>query len=544
MNKKLRFLSLALVFVMLLNFSGCFDPSRIADKHNNRKTVNEEAYTPIEDITFNLPYLSTDSLDPFIAQSEINRNLTSLIYDSLYAIDNSFKPVAQIAEKSKIHDSYLVVTIKSGLTFSDGSFVTVSDVIYSFDKAKESERYKNELEIFDSAEATGNHDITFTMNKTDRDAAALLNFPVIKLENKKTEEDDTTVDPYSNYAYLTGTEDISESVFKTPVGSGRYYLAQDDNKVFYLCCNAKRLGGYFPKYRNIGLVPTADTEQLRSMYSLGRTNVIYDTYSTGEYAQIIGTADKIPLSNFIYLVPNKNSTVLQDPVVRKAISYALDRKEICDFSFVGNASPAELPFPNKYYKTESVKAENKTYNDAIRLLESNGYTEINSAYNFRYNKEDSSKVLEFRLAVCKNNGFKLSAAEKIKEQLNKVNIRIEIYKYEESDFFNVISSGAYDFYLGECKMKNDMNLSGFFTFGNVLSNGIDTTGESAEAYSSYQNGETEIDAFLGTFKEEYPIIPLLYREGNIFSNSLMAVADKAIVTDYYYNIDKWKTVND
>ena len=544
MKKLYRYFSLAMVFIIIFNFTGCFDPSAIAEKHNkNKPVVNDDAYTPVEDITFNLAYLSTDSINPYEAQSEINRNLTPLIYDSLYAVDNSFRPIALIAESSKLNDGYLTVTIKSGLTFSDGSFVTVSDVIYSFDKAKECERYKSELSCFESAEATGAHDVSFMIKETQSEPESLLTFPVIKLENVDKIEEETTTKRY-NYNDTFSDDNISESVFNVPTGSGRYFLAQDKNKVFYLQGNTQRLGGYFPQYKNIGLVATADTEQLHSMYSLGRINMIFDTYNTGEYTQIIGSASKIVLPNFIYLVPNKKCTALQDPVVRKAISYTLDRKELCDYSFIGNAVPTELPFYADYYKTADIKQEKKTYNDAIRFLESNGYSQINPKYNFRYKADDASKVLEFRLAVCKNNKFKVSAAEKIKEQLNRVNIRIELYKYEESDFFNVLSSGAYDLYIGESKMKNNLDLSGFFTAGNSLSTGIDTFSDSAEAYSLYKNNTSDINSFIDVFEEEYPFIPLLYRNGNAFSNALMGVTDKTIVTDYYYNIEKWKTIND
>ncbi len=544
MKKTLRFFSLIMVFITIFNLTGCFDPSAIADKHNTQKTVNENAYAPVEDIIFNLPYLSTDSIDPFKAQSEINRNLTPLLYDSLFAVTNSFQPVGIIADSFKAADRYLTVTIKQGLTFTDGSFITVSDVIYSFDMAKKCDRYKNELAVFESAEATGTHDVTFIMKENIADAVSLLTFPVEKIEYNTEPEGNETASGTYNYTDVFSSDETSESVFNIPLGSGRYFLAKDSNKVFYLRCNPQRLGGYFPKYKNIGLAATADTEQLHSMYSLGRANIIFDTYPSGEYTQIIGSQTKIVLPNFVYLVPNKNSQALKDPAVRKAISSALDRKELCDYSFVGNATPAELPFHADYYKTEDIKPENKTAGDAIKILESNGYTAVNSKYNFRYNPENSSNVLEFRLAVCKNNKFKVSAAEKIKEQLKKVNIRIDVYRYEENDFFNVLSSGTYDLYLGESKMMTNLDLSGFFTSGDSLSTGIDTTSECAKAYSSYKNGETEIKSFIETFKEEYPVIPLLYRNGNIFSNSLMAVADSSIVTDYYYNIDKWKTVND
>ena len=104
-------------------------------------------------------------------------------------------------------------------------------------------------------------------------------------------------------------------------------------------------------------------------------------------------------------------------------------------------------------------------------------------------------MLEFTLAVCQDNEFKLSAAEKLKEQLDKVNIKINIYKYVEKDFFKVISSGKYDMYLGECKLKNNLDISEFFDRTSQISSGIDTSCESAGAWNSFKKGETQIQGF-------------------------------------------------
>lgn len=542
MNRFKRAISFLLVLVLIFSLAGCFDPSNMTDKKGKEK-INESNYKPVEEIKFNLPYINGDYLNPYKAQTETNQSISALIYDSLYEIGNDFKATPIIAESSKIQGNSLVVTIKSGLTFSDGTFVTVTDVVHSFEQAKECDRYKNDLSVFESAEITNAHDITFTFEIQRSDMINLLTFPVLKVDSSELVEKEE-VEETTHYYNVYQNDKDSVNIFDTPLGSGRYYLTKDKNNSYYLCCNTKRLGGYFPTYRNIGLVGTADTEKISSLYSLGRINVISDTYDNGEYKQIIGNSTKITLSNFIYLALNSQNTALQDPIVKKAISYALDRKELRDYSFIGNAYITEIPFPPGYYKTPKIKPENKTFNDAIKLLESNGFDQINTAYNFRYSSDDSTKILQFRMAVCKNNAFKVSAAKKIKEQLEKVNIRVELYEYAETDFFNVISSGAFDMYLGETKLSNNLDLTSFFTTGNSLSHGISSSSDTALAYTTYQTGGIDAQGFINTFKEDLPFIPLLYRNGNIYSNSLLAEPVSAIVTDKYHNIDNWKTEND
>lgn len=521
-----------MVLTLIFSLAGCIKPSDLtADKTLTTQPVQQ--YTPVEEIKMNLPYINSDSLDPFRAKTEINRNLTPLLFDSLYGVGNDFNAIPLVAKSSKIQNTSLVVTIRSGLTFSDGSFVTASDVAYSFEKAKASDRYMNDLSCFDSASALNNYDVSFTFNTRKAELNNLLTFPIIK--NVASENTDTDI----QY-----TEETSENVYDIPIGCGRYTLAHDKNNNYYLTCNTERLGGYYPAHRKIGLVSAVDTEQFSSMFSLGTISVIADTYSTGEYSQVIGSSSKLTMSNFIYLVCNINNPIFQDANVKKAISYAIDRDEICDYCFISNAVPTELPFHPDYYKTKNIKPQKKTVIDAKSILDSSGYTPINQQYNFRYNAEDTSKVLEFKLAVCKNNAFKVNAAKKIKEQLDKASIRVEIYQYDETDFFNVLATGGYDMYIGECKLKNSLDIIGFFTSGNNLSCGISSSCDSAAAYSSYSNGEAGIDSFISTFNEDLPFIPLLYRTGNIYSGESMAVVNNSIVSDYYYNTEKWKTTND
>ncbi len=532
MNMKitLRIISLAMVFVFIISLCGCFDPSKIIEKNSMGKDAADNNYSPVEEININLPYVSGDSLNPYLAESEANQNLSTLLYDSLYTVGNDFKAEGLVAESEQINGNSLTVNIKSVL-FSDGTPLTVTDIVNSFNTAKTCDRYKDDLSNFDRVDATGNNSVTFMFRTFEVDLINLLTFPIIKTMG--SESDDTSA---------LSDEDAT---FKVPLGSGRYFLTMNKNNMYYLCANTKHLGGYFPKHRNIGLVATADDEKISPLYSLGRINFIMDTYSSGEYTQIIGKATPITLPNFVYLVCNTNKPLLHEPLIKKAISYALDRKELCDFCFIGNGVPTELPFHPDYYKTKKIfTPEEKTANDAIELLESNGYSKVNMAYNFRYNEEDSSKVLEFSLAVCNSSQFKRIAAKKIKEQLAKVNIRVNINEYNENDFFNVLSSSSYDMYIGECMMKNNLNFSRFFVAGASLSYGINSYSDSAVAYNAYQSGTSDIGLFVNTFKDDLPFIPLLYRTGNVFSNQAMGVADQSSVTDYFSNADQWTNIND
>lgn len=511
-----------IIFISILfSFTGCFDYSYIDETEDSITGSSVEGIESKETIKLNIPYISSDSLDPFTAETEINQSLTTLIYDSLFYVGNDYKATPLLAEKYTIENNKLTVELKRNLVFSDLGGVSSNDVISSFEAAKKSERYKASLSQITEATSGGAHTIIFDVDSNDSDLCSLLTFPIFK----------------------TGTEVTTNSKIDVPIGCGRYILTNDANNELYLTANSNRHDSFSPYYKNIGLIATSDKDTAVSNFSLGHTNILIDTYSDGLYQKYIGASSKHNLSNIIYLVCNSKNSVLEDANIKKAISLAIDREEIADYSFISFAKAAYTPFHPDFYRLKGfdLSAYKHNIDVANNILDSIGYTEINTKYNFRHK---DGKILEFNLIVNSDNAFKLSAAQKIKDQLKKVNIFINLRALPQKDFLKAVSTGNYDIYLGECKLTNDMNLSVFFDDRNSVSNGISVLCESKAVYTSYRNGEADFIEFIDKFNEELPFIPVLYRCGSVNSNSAMAVSDISIVSDYYNNIDKWKCVND
>ncbi len=513
--------SLALILLIMFNLTACFDYSYIDETVDSVKTTDAENKNISNDkINISLPYISSDSLDPFKAKTEINQSLTTIIYDSLFSVDNSFKAQALMAESFTLNDTVLSVKLKNELKFSDLSSVSATDIVYSFEKAKESDRYKSVLQNFKGANASDDNTVIFTLKENCVDPCSLLTFPIVKSGSKS-----------------------SENKTDIPIGSGRYFLSQNESNELYLTAFSKRLGEFSPIYTNIGLVSTSDYKSASSTFSLGHTNVLVDSFSQGDFQKYIGATNKVSLSNFVYLVCNSKNEILNNPDVKNAISLAINREEIVDYSFMSYASVAYSPFNKDYYKIADYDftpiEHNITF--ANKILDSVGFSNINKTYNFRHN---DGKVMEFDLIVSKENSFKLSTAQLIKTQLNDVSIYINIKVCSQEEFFKAVSDGKYDMYIGECKLTNNFDLSVFFDKSNSVSQGIAKDSPAQKAYDKYLNGEISVSDFLDEFYEDLPFIPLLYRSAGVNSNSAMAVSSSPIVSDYYNNIDKWKTVND
>ena len=120
-----------------------------------------------DDSNFKLSYTQADSLDPFKSKTQNNQVLSSLVFESLFDIDENWESVPNIATKYEFSDGKtLKVSFNPSLTFSDGSPIESDDIIYSFNAAKKSPAYKNSLKYIGSASAGADNTIVFYLKIT------------------------------------------------------------------------------------------------------------------------------------------------------------------------------------------------------------------------------------------------------------------------------------------------------------------------------------------------------------------------------------------
>lgn len=516
---KNRIISALLCATMLIvTFSGCepldlsIDPS---DKNSEAASVEG-----IDAIGYTIPYLRTDSLNPYECESEVNKSISMLLFDPLFNVNNDFSTTAVIAESSSFaNKNKLSVKIKNGLTFTDGSAITAQDIVYSFVLAKRSELYSPLLLNISDASADGNGSVVFTLKTADPYAAANLTFPIIKANSDK----DTN-----------SSDDYSAAV---PVGSGRYQLLTE-NENRKLIVNQNRLGGYYPEYKQIGLKDITETSAVTSLFELNQIDFYTESFSEGAYKRYTGASTAFDTTNFVYLGINSDSNILKDPAVRRAISLLIDRNNISSVAFADFAKATSTPFHPSFYGTKgcSMIPVKHDKDASIELLERAGFNTFNSA-GVRYSP--ISGQLQLRLAVNKENGFKLAMARNIQQTLAEADIKVVLKEYSYNSYVNVVKEGAYELYIGEVKLPNSFNLNGFFAENGAYSFGIDHECKSATDYKLFLNGEKTMQEFLDTFTDELPFIPLLYRTGITVKSSKLKTETKTIISDYLYNVNEW-----
>lgn len=469
---------------------------------------------------FTLAYLRTDSLNPYEVSSETNRDITGLLFDPLFNVDNEFKPVCVIAESYTYTKSNVIsVKIKSGLTFTDGTALTPDDVVYSFVLAKNSNYYSPDLKNISDGSNDGNGNVVFTLKNSNPYEVANLCFPIVKKGSDK-------VDSGSSYSSTI------------PIGSGRYYI-EENNNTKRLVANKTRLGSYVPIYNYISLRDITEEASVQSLFDINEVDFYTNNFSDGNYKRYSGVSTYYDTTSLVFLGINSECSALKESKVRRALSLLIDRESAAASSFSSFAIATSTPFHPSFYGIQGCSYLPVSVNtdSAIELLNDAGFKNISSTYGFRYT--DDGEKLELRLLVNKENSFKLALAKSIQQALAEADIVVTIKEYSYEYYVQAVKSGSYDLYIGEVRLPESFNLNAFFGTNGGATFGIDPECKSATAYKQLLSGEKTMQDFLDAFADDLPFIPIVYRKGVAIKNSRIKTATKTIVSDHLYNINEW-----
>lgn len=130
---------------------------------------------------------SYDTLNPFITSGNPAEGISALTFETLMArsFDEPFTLYGLLAESIQTDDSrtYVEFTLREAARFSDGSPVTVEDVLWSYETLGTlgHPRYHTAWKKIASAEATGPRTVRFTFNVEDRELPLILGLrPILK----------------------------------------------------------------------------------------------------------------------------------------------------------------------------------------------------------------------------------------------------------------------------------------------------------------------------------------------------------------------------
>lgn len=528
---------LLLICLMGLLMTGCTLPWQSVTAPNGESGQDEETLQQSEDqvnetasntlvVAMNTP----KTLNPlYNTQSNVMQALY-LIYSPLVNIEEDGTLSSSLAESWVVSESQtaVTVTLRQGLKWHDGTPLTSEDVIFTLNQIQQITDcpYKQAVENIQTVEKIDATTVKIIYKQSFSGILQTLFFPVIP-------------------KHIYGVENQDVTTIK-PVGSGPYcYEGTIPLESIRLKANPDYFKGQ-PKipYVQINLIPNEES----SLYSFkqGLIDVVYtENTEWGKYTNsTANTAYEMvsPIYEFVGL--NMNKAVFQNPSVRSALVYGLNREDIVRLYYLGHAVVTDSPISPASYlydKTSQIKSYDKE--KAKFLLAQEGYQKDEET---GYMMKDGIP-LRFKLLVNEESNERLKVAKEMQMMYQEIGIELEIEKVDKETYLSRIKSKDYEAFLGAYQLSYATDLSFALHSSSVSAGGN---------YTSYKDpvmDELLQKAFVATqetapaaysalqqyFEEANPYISLFFKKSVLITKNNVGGSIHPTPLNIFANIEEW-----
>ncbi|WP_233979758.1 glutathione ABC transporter substrate-binding protein GsiB [Pectobacterium versatile] len=327
------------------------------------------------------------SLDPYDANDSLSQTVAKSFYQGLFGFDKDMKLVNVLADSYDASPDGLTYTVKlhPGVKFHDGSAFNAAAVKVNLDRASNPDnrlkRY-NLFKMIDKTEAVDDLTVKIT-----------LKTPFSAFVNNLAHPAAVMISPAALKQY-------GKDIGFHPVGTGPYRFVAWNQTDF---AKVEKFNGYWkaglPKLDSITWRPVVDNNTRAALLQTGEAQFAYPI--PFEQAKVLEKNDKLALvaSPSIlhrYISMNVTQKPFDNPKVREALNYAINKEALIKVAFSGYATPAEGPLPSSI--DYSVKYHPWPYDPAKarELLKEAGYPDgFTTTLWSSHNHSTAQKVLQF-----------------------------------------------------------------------------------------------------------------------------------------------------
>ncbi len=481
---------------------------------------------------------SPQFINPLLAISDADRDLSTLVYSGLMGISETGSLVPVIAESYVISPDQktYTFTLRKDAVFTDGTALTADDVVFTVRKAQDpglkSSEYANWSGV--SVLAEGTHTVRFTLSKPYAPFLGLTTLGILP----------------SRLWQAIGNEEFPFSNLEThPVGAGAFKVSSVSRdasgliRKIVLSANDDYVLGR-PYLDQIRFNFYSRTEDLSAALKSGEIESAYGVSSThtltAPYARIFG----------VFWNSNENQ-VYTRPEVRKALSLALERKNIIENVLGGYATAIMGPVPPVEDVATAPSYTNNPTEEAAEVLRKAGwvYDGVTRAW-----KSSATKQTLDRITLRTSNVPELkNVAAAIQRDWQNLGIAVSIELYEPGDLSqNVIRPRKYEALLYGMVIGRDQDLYAFWhsqerndpglNIAQYANKSVDELLERVRSTARNEKRTADLQKIHDLIASDYPAA-FIYAPDFLYSvpNDLRGVILPQIITpaDRFANVASW-----
>lgn len=500
----------ALLLALCLMLSGCGEQLDLeADDEEDIapwQTTDEETEEELGEpglTSFALAYHDRQTLDPMTCRDGAQLQLTALLYEPLFQLDEGFRPQPLLCSDYSVSEDGLVYTlvIRQGVTFSDGSILKASDAAASLRRAMGSERYGNRLRDVRQVTVRGEWEVVLTLSRPNWNLAALLDIPVVK-----------------------GASDGDTA----PAGTGPYLFITSSEGA-YLSANPDWWQGRELPLERIELMDAKDTDTVLYLFTSRETHV-YATDLTQGSAALSGSLDavEVPTATLQFIGINARRGVLQDQALRQALWAGTPRETVVEGYLSSHALPAQFPIsPLADGYPDALEAEYSldSYHQALTVPGEGGETPGERTVTLLVNGDNATKT---------------AIAQYLAQSLSLEGVlRVEVEALAWSEYLQALADGDFDLYYGEVRLTCDWDVSELIGTGGSLNYGGWSSEETDHWLEAFRNGESGQFGLYRHLQETVPLIPVCFKNDSILTHSGTVEGIEAAAANIFLNFPDW-----
>ncbi len=404
-------LFITIIFLVLILAAGC---GPAADPVDNGSRDDAEPDVPVKDDITIVIASEPNTLDPQQSGTTFDIEVFSNIFDGLVRLDRNHDVVPSLAESWEISDDNLTYTfvLREGVKFHNGEDFSADDVVFTIERGRESPFLANYYENIGDVIKVDDYTVEIQLTEPFAPLIRVLAMPLFGILNE------------------TAAEAAGDDFEKEPVGTGPYkFVAWDFGNNITLTRNDDYFRGPAAikdvLFRFIG-----DSSTSLAALEAGEIDYTYQfpaiaISSIEENPDLSLIREESALLHMIFV--NNNQEPFDNPAVRQAISYALERSEILEVAAEGEGVVTDIPVNSSTFGyTENIEGYSQDIDRAAELLADAGYPDGFSA-SIIASDDDDRKI-----------------AEVAQFQLARVGIEIEIDMMEIGAAIEDMMSGNYD----------------------------------------------------------------------------------------------------
>jgi len=411
------------------------------------------------------------SLDPHGNNDVPSSNVRNNIYETLVYLDGDMEVQPRLAtEWEEVDDTTWEFTLKEGVTFHDGSEFNAEVVEANLDRVLDPAVASPRMflyEMITDVEAVDDYTVQISLEypfapilaHLAHDGGGMLSKEVIDADYEAALADageEMSVEEYYELREEGGdahqevadaiTESIGDHVGENAIGTGPFTLeSRSAGEEVVLANNADYHDEESAaELDSVTFKVVPETAARIAEIETGTSHVAGATEPTNveriESHDAI-ELDQTPSLGLSYVGFNVEKEPLDDPLVRQAISHAIDREAIIDGIYEGVGTPAEGPLaPGVFGYDESVEGIQYDLDRAKELMAEAG-------------QEDG---FELEILTNGDNPQRVDTAIYIQEALEELNIDVSVQQLEWGAYLETTAAGDHDmFVLGWSTVTGD-----------------------------------------------------------------------------------------